>query len=635
MLRLPWFVLALAAPISAAPDFLERVWPALEKAQCRACHQDNGVGSTTRLQFPRSDAGPDEIRGFGNSLRKLVDPVNPTQSRLLLMPTNRLAHPGGERIVQGSEDESALKEWIAHLAALPDAVSSISPALGPSRPALRRLTHAQYNNTIRDLLGDQTLPAEQFPKEDFVNGFTNQAEGQSISPLQAEAYNRAAERIARNAFRGGDPRGLLPCEPSHECLTQFIRKFGRRALRRPLSSEETMRYERLGSKARERGPQVVVEAMLQSPHFLFHLEPGQYAIASRLSYFLWDTMPDETLLAAAERGDLGTSTSIEKQVRRMLADDRARAALDEFLAQWLRFDRLRSAIRDRRLYPEFTTELVNAMTEETTRLFRSLVWDNRTFLEFFTADYTYLTPETARVYGLPVPAEPWTKVAFSKDSPRSGVLGQALFLALTSKPADTSPTERGLFIREHFLCQSVPPPPPGVNVTLPAVTDEKPLSTRERLDIHLSNSVCAACHGLVDPIGFGLEKFDAIGRYRDKESITIYPTADELKTRRKTKPTTYDLPIEAKGSIRGIRDSDFESPRGLGSILANEPACQKCIVKQLFRYAVGRHEEAEDGPVIDAALERFRASQFRFQELIMAIATSQTFRSEGGPQGGQ
>jgi hypothetical protein len=226
------------------------------------------------------------------------------------------------------------------------------------------------------------------------------------------------------------------------------------------------------------------------------------------------------------------------------------------------------------------------------------------------------------LYGRPAPAEPWARTEFGPASPRAGVLGEATYLSVTSKPAETSPTERGLFIREHFLCQVVPPPPAGVNTTLPPVTDEKPMTTRERLQIHLSNPSCASCHTLVDGIGFGLEAYDAIGKFREKQEVAIFPTQDELKTRRKTKPTEYKLDIQAQGSVRGLKDSEFRSPRELGVRLAKEPVCQKCIVKQLFRYANGRAEEPQDQPAIDQAFERFRRSQFRFRELIMAVALS-------------
>ena len=609
-----------------AEDFAGRVYPVLEKAQCRTCHNDNGVASATRVQFPRESATAEEVNRFGLRLRAVVQTGQPDVSLLFLKPTNRVAHAGGERIKRASEDEKILRAWVEHLAALPEtsAVQTQRPD-GQSRRVLRRLTHSQYNHTVRDLLGDETRPADQFPREDFVHGFTNQAEGQLVSPLLTEAYARAAERLARTAFRGGDSRALVPCQPSAAgCRGTFIRAFGRKAFRRPLNDSEVRRYEALFGQERDflSGAQMVVETMLQSPHFLFHLAPGSYGVAGRLSYFLWDTLPDEELFRAAEDGELDTQAGIEKQASRMLRDSRAQDALDEFLAQWMRFDRLRNAIRDRRLFPEFTAELVAGMTEETRRLFRSLVWEDRDFREFFTAPYAYVSPELAKLYGVPAPSETWGRVEFGADSQRAGVLGQATFLALTSKPVETSPTERGLFVREHFLCQVVPPPPPGVNTTLPPVTDEKPMTTRERLQIHLSNAVCSGCHSLVDPVGFGFEKFDAVGKQREKQLVTIFPTFDETSSKRKVQPTEYKLDIEAEGDVLGLKDARFTSPRQLGEILAREPGCQKCVVKMLFRWANGRPEEPGDQTLIETALERFRQSGFKFRELVVATAVS-------------
>ncbi len=618
--------IALAAPL-AAQDFARDVWPALEKGGCAGCHNDNGVASTTKLRFPRDGASALDIAGFGIRLRRFVDSTKPDQSALLMKPTGRVTHGGGERIKPGSPEESALRAWVNHLAALPAAPDEgPGRAAGPARLALRRLTHSQYNHTVRDLLGEESNPAGQFPKEDFVHGFTNQAEAQSISPAQAEAYGKAAERIARNAFRGGSGKSI-PCPPSEECKTRFVREFGLRAFRRPLDAAETARYVRLFARAPDfvAGAQLAVETMLQSPHFLFHIPPGDWGAASRLSYFLWDTMPDAELFRAAGAGELKTRAGIERQVRRMLDDPRAKESLDEFLGQWLRFDRLQSAIRDRRLYPEFTGELVSAMIEESRQLFRHLVWDNANFMEFFTAEYTHLPPELARLYGVPAPAKPWDRVPLDPAGGRAGILGQGTFLTLTSKPADTSPTERGIFVREHFLCQTVPPPPPGLNASLPPVTDEKPQGARDRLAIHLTSPVCASCHQLVDPIGFGFEHYDAIGRYREKENISIFPTFDEMKNKIKTKPTEYQLDIRAGGLVRGIAGSEFRSPREVGRILAREPACQKCVVKQLFRYATGRFEEENDDRVLDEVLARFRNSGFHFRELILGLAGSEVF----------
>ncbi|MBL8171816.1 MAG: DUF1587 domain-containing protein, partial [Acidobacteria bacterium] len=280
----------------------------------------------------------------------------PEESLLLKKPTNRTPHAGGERIKQGSADETALKAWVLRLAKLTSAelaralkLREESADIG-KRPtvALRRLTHSQYNNTIRDLLGDQSAPANQFPPEDFVNGFKNQYQAQNLSPLLVEAYSAAAERLARNTFQGGDRRGLIPCKPSATCRARFVREFGLKAFRRPLEPDEQKRYEELFRSETDfyKGAQLAVEAMLQSPHFLFRLEETAnpnwkpYVTATRLSYALWDSLPDAALFESAARGELVSATSVEKAARRMLDDPRARQALDEFVAEWLRFDRL-------------------------------------------------------------------------------------------------------------------------------------------------------------------------------------------------------------------------------------------------------------------------------------------------------
>src|SRR5437879_5548534 len=631
----------------SVPDFVSQLYPVFEKAQCRLCHNDNGVASRTRLQFPSEEAGAAEIAAFSLRLAALVDRNKPAESLRLGKPTNRVQHTGGERIHPGSEEEKALRQWIAYLVSLADDRIRAATSTGPAAKAsvVRRLTHSQYNHTVADLLGDQTRSADQFPQEDYINGFTNQAEGQSIPPLLAEAYNHAAEKLARNAFRGGDRNHLIPCEAQSagdpDCRQRFIREFGRRAYRRPLLDREVARYEKLfvleatTAKDFTAGAQVVVEAMLQSPSFLFHMEQGPngefeyYRAASRLSYFLWDTMPDETLFRLAASGQPHTPEQIEAQTRRMLGDPRAKQSMNEFLAQWLRFDSLRNAIRDRRLFPEFSAELVAAMAEETRRLFGHLVWEDGNFMELFTARYSFVNNDLAQLYGLPAPAQKFGRIDFPVDSKRSGILGQAAFLALTSKPSDTSPTERGKFVREHFLCQVIPPPPPGVNTNLPPVTDAKPSTNRERLQFHVSSPTCAGCHVLVDPIGFGFENFDADGKYREKQKVVIYPTFDEMKNKVKMKPTEYQLDLDTKAFVKGVPNSEFSSPRELGRVLANEAVCQKCVVKQLFRYALGRPETPADQPEIDNALQAFRNSRFRFQQLIIAIVTSKPFLGGG------
>ncbi|HZT32988.1 MAG TPA: DUF1592 domain-containing protein [Bryobacteraceae bacterium] len=511
-------------------------------------------------------------------------------------------------------------------------------ALGGTVPGnqVRRLTHSQYNHTVRDLLGDQTNPADDFPQEDFLNGFKNQSAAQDIPPLLADAYAAAAERLARNAFQGGQDNGhLLPCRPRSAadaaCAGEFIRRFGLRAFRRPLAEGEGQRYQALfASEARRtgdflQGAQAVVEAMLQSPKFLFHLEGGSYAIASRLSYFLWDTMPDDALLASAGTGELETPTGLQKAIRRLMADPRARQAVDEFISEWLRFDLALGAVKDHEMYPQFTPELAQAMTEETRRLIADVVWNDRNFLEIFTARYAFLNSDLAAIYGLPAPANEFDKVVFPASSDRAGILGEALFLTATSKPGDTSPTVRGLSVRELFLCQQVPDPPPGTNSNLPPISAARPLTNRERLKMHVGSPICAGCHSLMDPIGLGLERYDAIGRYREQQTIRFMPDHEH----RKEKPVTVTLPLDPRGSITGMAHAEFSSSRELGELLAASPLCGECMVRQLFRYAWGRKETSADAGVIQKGVEVFRGSQFRWKELMMFLASSMAIQGGG------
>jgi hypothetical protein len=635
--------------------FADKVYPVLEKAECRLCHNDNGVSSATRLRFPPAEAKAEAIQIFGLKLASLVDHKDHSQSLLLNKPTVRVPHTGGERIVKGSAQEEILKLWVTHLAALNESqlrasIERLSPGQpGPSKPsALRRLTHSQYNNTVRDLLGDFTRPADQFPPEDFLNGFTNQVEGQSVPPLLAEAYTIAAEKLAANAFRRGDSQRLIHCKPASPtdrvCREQFIREFGLRAFRRPLTAKEMAGYSELFANAaasqREflTGAKVVVEAMLQSPSFLFHLENGpegrwrQYGIASRLSYFLWDTLPNDELLRAATAGELGRPDEISKVARHMIDNQQSRRSLEVFLGQWLRFDRVMASVRNERMYPDFSTSLLPVMTEETKHLFNYLVWKDKNFMQMFNADYTFLSARLAQHYGMEAPSEEFGMVKYPASSTRAGVLGHAGLLTLTGGPSNTSPTARGLFVREHFLCQNVPPPPPGVDTNLPAVTAEKPLTNKDRLKVHLTNKSCAACHTLVDPIGFGFENFDNTGRQRAKLVLKIQLPRDSV-TNKPRDPQVFELPLDTTAHIQGIPNSNFSTVKELGDILANDATCQRCVVKQVFRYAAGRHETEFDQPYLDTMFDVFQKSGFHFRELLLAVVTSQPFLGDSVTRG--
>jgi hypothetical protein len=621
------------------------LYPVMEKADCRNCHNVDGVASGTRLHFPESGSPPAKIEAFGKSLVTLVDRDQPELSLLLRKPTARMPHAGGERIKPGGPEEAELKTWIERLTRLsPGELASAqryreqedsAGSAGAADAQLRRLTHSQFNHTVRDLLGDQTTPAAQFPPEDFINGFRNQSRGQSLSPLLIEAYSTAAERLARSAFRGGDSHGLIPCKPSAACNARFVREFGLKAFRRPLDAAEQKRYEALLAHETDflKGAQLVVEAMLQSPNFLFRLDTTPepklkpWATASRLSYALWDTMPDAELFAAAARGELATRAGVEKAARRMLADKRARESLNEFVSQWLRFDRLLTASKDRRKFPLYTRETAIAMTEEARTFVSDLVWNGGSFMTLFTADYGFVSPELAGIYNVTAPAKQFDRVAFPAGSERAGILGQGLFLALTAKPDDSSPTARGLFVREQFLCQHVPDPPASVNTNLPPVTEAKPQTNRDRMSEHASNPSCTTCHRLIDPIGFGLEKFDAIGGRRDQLVLQFRTPSKDAKS---APARTVKLDIDAAGNVAGIPDSGFSSPAELGAVLAKSTLCQECVVKQYFRYTAGRLETPADRPLIRKVFEDFEKSQFRFQELIVSLTLRREFPNQEG-----
>jgi hypothetical protein len=265
-------------------SFSNQLFPILQKAGCPNCHNSNGVASATRLHFPDEDAPADRIDAFGKSLVELIDRKNLDNSLLLLKPTNRVPHGGGLRIARNSPEETTLRAWIAYLATLSG--SELTFALSYRRDeaaghgvaqtaVLRRMTHSQYDNTVHDLLHEASSPASQFPPEDFVNGFKDQYEALSISPIQGEAYSIAAARLAANAFRRGDSRGLVPCKTEQSgCGARFVRSFGPRAFRRPLTENEAGRYTALFETQKDAiaGAQLVIEAMLQSPNFLFWLD---------------------------------------------------------------------------------------------------------------------------------------------------------------------------------------------------------------------------------------------------------------------------------------------------------------------------------------------------------------------------
>lgn len=411
----------------------------------------------------------------------------------------------------------------------------------PAPTALTRLTHAQYDNAIRDLLALDERPSRSFTPDPSFAGFDNNAEGMVVADRLGRDYRRAAEDLATRVIATPASRAaVVPCAgTSDACVEQFVSSFGRRAFRRPLSTEEQTRYVALFKQAPELvdapdafsgGVSLVVEAMLQSPEFLYRVEveleqqPGglakltPYQLASKLSFTLWNTTPDLALLDAAERGQLSNADGLRAQVTRLLDDPRARQAVDDFHAQWLDLARYRSVVRDPALFPAFTSTMTASMQEETTRFLRAVFLDEkRPFEALYRGDFTFVNAELARVYGLSGSFDAsFTRVALD-PAKRRGFLTQPGFLASHSYSRTDSPIHRGVFVIRRVLGQPQADPPPGVDFTLPPI-DATIRTTRDQVTVKTSPRDCAGCHTAINGPGFAFGHYDALGQWRDTEN---------------------------------------------------------------------------------------------------------------------
>jgi hypothetical protein len=497
----------------------------------------------------------------------------------------------------------------------------ITAAVAP----LHRLTREQYTNTVRDLLGFHEDVAADLPIDEGAGGFFSNAIA-PVTELQLEKYRTAAEHLALAAVR--NLPALVPCDAADgeaACAARFVTQFGRRAYRRPLTAPEQARYQALFAAGRARsdfagGIRVVLETMLQSIHFLYRFEPAgpaagvaplpPYALASRLSYFLWNSTPDETLLAAAERGALGTADGVAAQAVRMLADGRFRDTATSFHLQWLGVSELEGKEKRKKLHPLWSPELRAAMREETVRFVDHVLREGDGRLEtLLTAPYSMLEGPLYDLYGVKKTTEGWQQVALDPKQ-RAGLLTQASVMTTHAHWDKSSLVHRGKLIREKLLCETLPPPPPEVNNTLPAA-DPK-VSTRERFEEHRSDVSCARCHRLIDPLGAPFEMYDAIGNFRT---------------------TDGPAPVDSEGELRGTRASDGPANNAVELVhrLAAADEVRTCVARQWLRFALGREEAPEEAPSLAQALDVFRGSGYRIPALIVAITKTDAFRYQRQP----
>jgi hypothetical protein len=467
---------------------------------------------------------------------------------------------------------------------------------------LLRLTREEYDATVRDLLLDGSRPASRFPRDEDGPGFPV---GANVSPLLADLYQRAAEDLAERAVRERLD-ALVSCEARDEpCARAFVVRFARRAYRRSPSAEDVERFVALWRTGEgfAGGMRLVLSAILQSPRFLYRIEESSGALggderAARLSYFLWGTMPDDALFAAADAGELDTPEGVERHARRMLLHPRARGAVESFAAQWLELD-VASAAKDDAVYPEWSAELGAAMERSTLHFVSHVVFDGSgTLGEVLTADYAFADDRLAPIYGLPPPGS-FVRIALDPTR-RAGVLTQPAVLAMHSRADGSSPILRGRIVRERLFCHPLPPPPDGQ--VLPPDRDAS-ASPRARYEAHGTNPACVTCHELMDPLGFALESYDGLGRWRDADG---------------------SFPVDARGEIRGTRASDgpVDGAVGLARALASSPDVARCFAEQMWRYALRREP---DDCAFPRAHEAFVASGLDVRELMIAIARSDAF----------
>ncbi|HSU53752.1 MAG TPA: DUF1592 domain-containing protein, partial [Candidatus Dormibacteraeota bacterium] len=482
---------------------------------------------------------------------------------------------------------------------------------------IRRLNRAEYNNTIRDLLGVNFRPADDFPADDSGYGFDNIGDVLSLSPVQLEKYLAAAEKIIEVAF--ADKKLVLP--PQDEASVQkAVSTLATRAYRRPVARDELSRLMGLFDSAKKDGAKfedafrVPLEAILVSPQFLFRAENApkggksnspidEYSLASRLSYFLWSSMPDEELFAQAAANRL--RRSLEHEVQRMLHDRKSQAFVENFAGQWLQLRNLKLVSPDPTEFPCFDETLRAAMQKETELFFENIMREDRSVLEFINADYTFMNGKLASFYGRnDITGDTFQRVKLT-DSNRGGLLMQASILTLTSNPTRTSPVKRGKWVLENILGDPPPPPPPDVPELKEGHSAKLSGSLRQRMEQHRANPSCAGCHARMDPIGFGFENFDGVGRWREKDG---------------------EFSIDASGKL--VSGESFSGPAQFRALLVRDKRDRfvRCLSEKVLTYGLGRGLEYYDKCAVDNITTVLAKHGYKFSTLILEVARSTPFQ---------
>lgn len=511
-----------------------------------------------------------------------------------------------------------------------DVVASPSPDVTPAPAVLRRLSESQYTNAVHDLFGDDLFVPTHIEPEVRLDGLAALGSSEvSISPRGVERFEAAAYTIAEQAMAAERRADLVPCTPAavtdETCARTYLGSLARRAWRRPVEAVELDTLVDIATQSAStlgdfhEGLVFGIATVLQAPDFLMRPELGadgpdgrvytDHEMAARIAFLLWNTLPDDELLDAADAGELSHEAGLDVQIERMLADPRARQGGRAYTDDLLYLHHLHDAQKDPTVFIQLSGDFADSAIEETQRLFEHTIFDRDSDLrDVLTTRDTFLDRTLARIYDVRAPArEGFGLTTLPEDGPRAGILGHASLLAVHAHPTSSSATLRGKFVRQTLLCEVIPPPPANVDTSIPEPSADAP-TLRDRIAVHLENPSCAGCHRSMDPIGLGLENFDGLGGHRLTEA---------------------DTRIDASGDLDGAA---FEDAIGLAKQIRAHDHFVPCMVDQIARYALGRHIADGETEAFAWLVEQFEMNDHRVQPLWRELILNPIFRRVGASE---
>ncbi|HVJ46961.1 MAG TPA: DUF1592 domain-containing protein [Luteolibacter sp.] len=614
-MRLILSILLLFPALARADDFSTNAQPLLQK-YCYDCHSANKQKGGIQVDHLKSTLDAYQYHRFLENIAHAVETGS-------MPPKDDV---DDDEIPSDADRAKLIKEIKATQAKLEHG----DFPRNPGRPMIRRLNRNEYNYTVRDLFGVNFFPGREFPADGAGGeGFDNVGDSLFIPPVLMEKYLAASKKIIDDIYAKPDLLNrILITKPSDKIAPKDAAKavlkynaslvFRRMATDEDIASMVALAEKNLAeNRPFEEAVKAPLQSMLLHPNFLFRAEndqPGKpewrvndFELATRLSYFLWSSAPDRQLLKLASEGKLSDNAVLAQQVERLLNDPRSEAIARHFAGQWLGFDEVREvADPDTKRFPTFTPTLRAAMYRESVDFFNNLIRENLPVTDLVDANYTFLNEELAKHYGIAgVTGSQLQKVALT-DRNRGGAIGQASILVSTSVPLRTSPVKRGKWILDSLLGTPPPPPPPDAGV-LPG-DDKSPsgLTFRQQLEMHRQKPNCAGCHAKIDPLGFGLENFDAIGRWRSTDA--------------------NGKPVDSKAVMAG--NIAFSTPAELKKILMqSDELFLRNISRKMLAYSLGRPLEYYDEPVVSGLVKSLRANQNKMRPLVQAIVLSHPFQN--------